>query len=482
VQPADGAVEVVSDLRIGLGDIVGEADGEVTVGKVAERGAERTESMRLLFRRLGAFGGDFGLGFGFNTCSLGVTIGLRLLPRHRRIGFIAGLVDRQHLETLDCVRHCADLVLAVQPRQDDLEITAGEFEHRGLDCAQRAGHVTRHDQHHAAGQNAGSDKKSDLHHEIVPRCRRLCRGLLFGGVKRSSGDAECQGKLADRIWRPLLNGKSGGLAGNELFEHFQTLLGIGTADEVGFELADGRRQPRRRRQSRSYIVQRSPSGIKRRGIAGIGEERIGRRRDAGDSVGDDERHVAGGVAHRPGELLDLEQLIHIGILQRNIFDEPRTPHVERGHETVALLAVLFGEFRRARRFRLQNGGGGLFLKVGKPLDSTAEIGDRLVAIRIIHGRKRRQEAAQCRHFLVTCALDQRIHARELPLADKIARRAETIDAQAVERHEHIGRDIRNAGDPIGRLQPFAGLARAQRQHHHDHSPHERDDGFQQDAD
>ena len=144
MQAADREIEIVLDLRIGLGNIVVEADGEIAVGEPAERVAERAEGMRLLFGRLGAFRRHFGLRLGLDARDLRLALGLGLLTLHRLVGLVARLVDRQHLEALDGVSHRADLVLALETGQHDLEIAAGELEHGAADRVQRPGHAPRH--------------------------------------------------------------------------------------------------------------------------------------------------------------------------------------------------------------------------------------------------------------------------------------------------------------------------------------------------
>ncbi|MGB6797044.1 MAG: hypothetical protein WBE48_10950 [Xanthobacteraceae bacterium] len=52
MQAADCEIEIVADLRVGLGDILVEADGEIALGELAEGFAERMESIGLFFRRL----------------------------------------------------------------------------------------------------------------------------------------------------------------------------------------------------------------------------------------------------------------------------------------------------------------------------------------------------------------------------------------------------------------------------------------------
>ena len=87
---------------------------------------DRAERPRLLLGNLGPLLGLFGL-----------YLGLRLLTPHDFLGVLAALLDRQHLELLDRVGHRADLVLTVEPGQDDVEVATGELEHGLLDRHQR---------------------------------------------------------------------------------------------------------------------------------------------------------------------------------------------------------------------------------------------------------------------------------------------------------------------------------------------------------
>ena len=143
MQAADGEIEVVLDLLVGIRNIVVEADGEIAVGEPAERVAERAEGMRLFFRRLGALGRHFGLCLGFDAGDLCVTLGFGLLALHRLVGLVARLVDRQHLEALHRVRYRADLVLALKPGR-----TTSKSPPASLSMAPRiafSGPVTRRD-------------------------------------------------------------------------------------------------------------------------------------------------------------------------------------------------------------------------------------------------------------------------------------------------------------------------------------------------
>jgi len=67
----------------------------------------------------------------------------------------------------------------------------------------------------------------------------------------------------------------------------------------------------------------------------------------------------------------------------------------------------------AGRFRLRDGGGGSFLQIGQPLDSGVEVGNGPVPIGKIHGRQRRREAIQRRHFLVARGVEDGIYRRSV---------------------------------------------------------------------
>jgi hypothetical protein len=112
----------------------------------------------LLVRDLGALLGRLGLKLGF-----------RLLPPHDFLGVAASLLDREHLELLDGVGHRADLVLAVETRQDDVEVAAGQLQHGLLDRHQRPGHATRHQEDHAGGHTERRHQEAKLQHEAAHR-------------------------------------------------------------------------------------------------------------------------------------------------------------------------------------------------------------------------------------------------------------------------------------------------------------------------
>ena len=161
LQLLHGGVEVVLELLVGLREGLGQAEREIALRQPDQPDAERLDGLGLLFGDLGTFVRDFGLRGGLGLRNLRDAVGLDLLALDDFGGFRAGLLVGQHLEALDRIGHVADLVLALETRQHDAEIAAGDLQHRLLDIAQRTGHPARHHHHHADAVLIVANGKAD---------------------------------------------------------------------------------------------------------------------------------------------------------------------------------------------------------------------------------------------------------------------------------------------------------------------------------
>ncbi|MGB6757287.1 MAG: hypothetical protein WBE82_05060 [Xanthobacteraceae bacterium] len=80
-------------------------------------------------------------------------------------------------------------------------------------------------------------------------------------------------------------------------------------------LVDGGGEAGGQRQASRDFQERRPGGVDLTEIVSVGGQRIGRQRNPAERVADHQRTIAGGIARRPSELFQLQQLVDIGILE-----------------------------------------------------------------------------------------------------------------------------------------------------------------------
>ena len=83
-------------------------------------------------------------------------------------------------------------------------------------------------------------------------------------------------------------------------------------------LVDGGGEAGGQRQASRDFQERRPGGVDLTEIVSVGGQRIGRQRNPAERVADHQRTIAGGIARRPSELFQLQQLVDIGILEPHL--------------------------------------------------------------------------------------------------------------------------------------------------------------------
>ena len=187
---ADRSVEVVTDRLVGLGEAVVQTEREFALGQLLEPLGQQIDRVALLLRDFRLLLRNLVLPLGIEPGDLGLAIALRLHALRGLIGLAARLLVGNHLELLDRVGNAADLVLAIQARQDDREVAGRNLQHRLLDRLQRPGDAPGHQNGHAPGDQDCEDQQRRLDRERLQRGRPLRRRMLPCNIESCLGDVE----------------------------------------------------------------------------------------------------------------------------------------------------------------------------------------------------------------------------------------------------------------------------------------------------
>ena len=195
MQADDRGVEIVADLTVVARKALVQIDRQIAVGQALEAGGKEPENVSLILGHLRPLFGGLSMKLGSLAPLLRRTFCLLSLPRCDRVRFAARLLDGLLLERLDGGRDLADLVLAPQPRQSQIEIAFRHMPDRARDADDRPRNAAADQERDKAADNEGAEHGADQHHLLLLELSIVGGKLVVADVL--AGLVQVGGQLLD---------------------------------------------------------------------------------------------------------------------------------------------------------------------------------------------------------------------------------------------------------------------------------------------